>query len=44
MKQEMRTHPTEIALLLQRIGHFSEHWIDAVPAHEKHHGSGYPAG
>jgi len=45
MKQEMRTHPTESALLLQRIGEFSEHWIDAVAQHHENiNGSGYPAG
>lgn len=45
MKQEMRTHPAESALLLQRIGEFDEHWIDAVAQHHENiNGSGYPAG
>ena len=45
MKREMRTHPIESALLLQRIGGLSEYWIDAVAQHHENiEGSGYPAG
>ncbi|MDP1680213.1 MAG: HD domain-containing phosphohydrolase [Burkholderiales bacterium] len=45
MRQEMRTHPTESALILRGIGKLSEHWIDAVASHHENiNGSGYPAG
>ncbi len=45
MRQEMRTHPRESALLLQRIGTFSAHWIEAVASHHENiDGSGYPEG
>jgi HD-GYP domain-containing protein (c-di-GMP phosphodiesterase class II) len=45
IREKLRSHPTESALLLRRIGNFSEHWIDAVASHHEHiDGSGYPAG
>ena len=45
MRQEMRTHPTQSALLLRGIGELSEHWINAVASHhEQVDGSGYPEG
>ena len=45
MKQEMRKHPMQSALLLQRIGGLNVHWIDAVAAHHENiDGSGYPKG
>ncbi len=45
IREELRTHPRESALLLQRIGNFSEHWIDAVASHHENiDGSGYPEG
>ena len=45
MRQEMRAHPAESALLLRGIGNLSEHWIEAVAAHHENiDGSGYPEG
>ena len=44
IKLEMHTHPAESVLLLQRIGNFTEHWIEAVASHHENiDGSGYPA-
>ena len=44
IKLEMRTHPAESVLLLQQIGNFTEHWIEAVASHHENiDGSGYPA-
>lgn len=45
LKQEIQTHPAQSAALLQRIGGFSTHWLEAVASHHENiDGSGYPAG
>lgn len=45
LRQEMRTHPSESALLLRKLGKFDAAWIDAVAQHHENvDGSGYPAG
>ena len=42
-RDEIREHPQEAANLLERIGAFSQDWLDAVAQHhENFDGSGYP--
>ena len=45
LKQEIQSHATASALLLQRIGGLSAEWVAAVAAHHENiDGSGYPGG
>lgn len=44
-RDEIETHPTEGAKLLERIGGFPQEWISAVAQHHENvDGSGYPLG